>query len=56
MLLSLAGADASWPMHDRYGLPLERIPDVIANTVQLIVDQLQAKAAAARRPRRVTPR
>ena len=44
MLLRLAGADASWPLHDLYGLPLERIPDVIANTVQLLVDQLRAKA------------
>ena len=43
MLLSLSGADASWPLHD-HGLPLERIPDVIANTVELIVDQLRAKA------------
>lgn len=43
MLLSLSGADASWPMHD-HGLPLDRIPDVIANTVELIVDQLREKA------------
>jgi AcrR family transcriptional regulator len=43
MLLSLSGADASWPLHD-HGLPLERIPDTIANTVALIVDQLRAKA------------
>lgn len=42
MLLSLSGADASWPLHD-HGLPLERIPDVIANTVTLIVDQLRAQ-------------
>lgn len=48
MLLSLSGADASWPLHD-HGLPLERIPDVIANTVQLIVDQLKAQAKS--RPR-----
>lgn len=40
MLLSLSGADASWPLHD-HGLALERIPDVIANTVALIVSQLQ---------------
>lgn len=39
MLLSLSGADASWPLHD-HGLPLERIPDVIANTVELVVNQL----------------
>jgi AcrR family transcriptional regulator len=44
MLLSLAGADTSWPMHDDYGLSLDRIPDVIANTVQLIVDQLKSLA------------
>lgn len=43
MLLSLSGADASWPLHD-HGLPLERIPDAIANMVALIVDQLRAKA------------
>lgn len=40
MLLSLSGADASWTMHD-HGLPLRRIPDVIANTVELILDQLR---------------
>lgn len=45
MLLSLSGADAAWPMHDLYGLPLSRIPDVIANTVTLIVEQLQDRAA-----------
>jgi AcrR family transcriptional regulator len=45
MLLSLSGADASWPLHDLYGLPLERIPDVIAHTVQLVVDDLKAQAA-----------
>ena len=44
MLLSLSGADASWPMHDLHGLPLARIPDVIANTVDLIVTQLKAQA------------
>lgn len=43
MILSLSGADASWPLHD-HGLPLERIPDVIANTVALIVAQLQDQA------------
>jgi AcrR family transcriptional regulator len=46
MLLSLAGADISWPMHENYGLPIERIPDTIANTVQLIVDDLKARAGA----------
>ncbi len=40
MLLSLSGADASWPLHD-HGLPLKRIPDVIANAVELIVNQLR---------------
>ena len=43
MLLSLSGADASWPLHD-YGLALERIPNVIANTVALIVCQLRDQA------------
>ncbi len=43
MLLSLSGADASWPLHD-HGLPLSRIPDVIANNVALIVEQLRAQA------------
>jgi AcrR family transcriptional regulator len=43
MLLTLSGADICWPMHETYHLPIERIPDTIANTVQLIVDQLQSK-------------
>ena len=43
MLLSLSGADASWPLHD-HGLPLERIPDVIVNTVALIIEQLHDQA------------
>lgn len=42
MLLCLSGSDASWPLSD-HGLALERIPDVIANTVELIVTQLRAK-------------
>ena len=46
-LLSMAGADFCWMMHD-YGLPLDRIPDTIARTVQLIVDDLQAAAAGHR--------
>ena len=54
MLLSLSGADASWPMHDTYGLPLERVPDAIAATVQLVVDDLRARAAQAR-PRAAGP-
>lgn len=49
MLLSLSGADASWPMHDTYGLPLDRVPHVIANTVQLIVDELKAQVRPRRR-------
>ncbi len=50
MLLSLSGLDASWPMHNLYGLSLERIPDVIANTVRLIVEQLQSQTLK-KRPR-----
>lgn len=46
MLLSLAGANASWPLHD-HGLELAAIPDVIANTVELIVAQLRTKAGKA---------
>ncbi len=42
MLLSLSGADASWPLHDLYDLPLDRVPDVMANTVRLIIDDLRA--------------
>jgi hypothetical protein len=30
-----------WPLHDSYGLPLERIPDVIAHTVELIIRDLR---------------
>ncbi len=45
MLLSLSGADASWPLHD-HGLPLDRIPDVIANVVDLIVTQLRTRVVA----------
>jgi hypothetical protein len=41
MVLRLSGADASWPLHDSYGLPLERIPDVIAHTVELIIRDLR---------------
>jgi AcrR family transcriptional regulator len=51
-LLSLSGADASWTMHD-YGLPIDRIPDAIARTVQLLVDDLQT-ATARRRQNHVT--
>jgi hypothetical protein len=41
MVLRLSGADASWPLHDSYGLPLERIPDVIAHTVEHIIRDLR---------------
>jgi AcrR family transcriptional regulator len=41
MVLRLSGADASWPLHDSYGLPLERVPDVIAHTVELIIRDLR---------------
>jgi len=44
VLLSLSGLDASWMMHDLYGLPIERIPDAIANTVRLVVDDLRTQA------------
>lgn len=43
MLLSLSGADASWPLYD-HGLPVDRVPEVIANTVLLIVTQLREQA------------
>lgn len=43
MLLALSGADASWALHD-HGLPLDRVPDVIAATVALIVERLRAQA------------
>lgn len=43
MLLSLAGGDASWAMVDQ-GLPKERVPDAIAHTVELIVEDLRKKA------------
>ena len=49
MLLSMSGADFTWTMYD-YGLPIDWIPDAIARTVRLIVDDLQA--AAERRQRR----
>lgn len=44
VLLALSGADASWSMHDLYGLPLSRIPDAIAHTVQLVIDDLRRQA------------
>ena len=46
MLLSLSGADAAWPLHD-HGLPLARIPDVIAETVALILESLRRQAENA---------
>ncbi len=42
MVLRLSGADASWPLHDSYRLPLERIPDVLAHTVELIIRDLRS--------------
>jgi hypothetical protein len=35
-LLSLSGGDASWTLVDQ-GLPVERVPDAIAQTVELVV-------------------
>ena len=52
MLLVLAGGDICWPMHENYELPIKRIPDTIASTVQLIVDDLKSRAGPARKPRR----
>jgi AcrR family transcriptional regulator len=49
VLLALAGAELSWSMHDAYGLPIARVPDAIAATVQVVVDALEAEAAARRR-------
>jgi AcrR family transcriptional regulator len=49
-LLSMSGADFSWTMRD-HGLPLDRIPDAIARTVRLIVEDLQAVAAERGRKR-----
>jgi AcrR family transcriptional regulator len=43
VLLSLSGLDASWLMHALYGLPIDRIPEAIANTVRLVVDDLRTK-------------
>jgi hypothetical protein len=48
MLLALSGADASWALAD-HGLPHERIPDVIVDTVNLIVGQLKAAARLTKR-------
>ena len=50
VLLSLSGLDASWLMHDLYGLPIERIPDAIANTVRLVVDDLRTQAQDNHQP------
>lgn len=44
VLIGLAGADASLPLHDVHGLPLDRVPSAIAHTVELIMADL-AKAA-----------
>lgn len=46
VLLSMSGADTSWSMYD-HGLAKERIPDVIADTVALILADLAAKRRPA---------
>lgn len=43
LLLSLSGADAAWTLHD-HGLALDRVPDAIAHTVELVVADLRGKA------------
>ena len=48
VLFILSGAEICWPMHDTYGLPIERIPETIARTVQLVVDDLTTKARMTR--------
>ncbi len=40
MLLSMSGADTSWSLFD-HGLAKERIPDVIADTVWLVLEDLR---------------
>lgn len=45
ILLQMAGADFSFPLADTHGLAIKRVPDAIAHTVQLIVDDLRARAA-----------
>ena len=50
MLLSLSSLDAPWPLHEPYGLPIKRIPDVIANTVRMIVEDLRRQVVAASLP------
>jgi AcrR family transcriptional regulator len=49
MLLVLAGADVCWPMHEQYGLLIERIPARIASTAQPTVDDLKARTTERRR-------
>jgi len=48
VLLGLSGADASWRMHDLYGLPLKRTPGAIADVVELIVENLKQQAVSER--------
>lgn len=43
VLLSMSGADTLWSMYD-HGLAKERIPDVIADTVALVLADLKKKA------------
>jgi hypothetical protein len=40
-------------MHD-HGLPLDRVPDAIAHTVQLVVDDLRAAAGSHHRRKHVS--
>jgi hypothetical protein len=49
MLLVLAGADVCWPLHEQYGLLIERIPARIASTAQPTVDDLKARTTERRR-------
>lgn len=47
VLLALAGAEVAIHMRDEAGLDQDRIPDAIADTVELIVADLRRSAAAA---------
>ena len=41
VLLALAGGEVSLAMRDQLGIATERIPDSIAHTVQLVIDDLR---------------
>jgi hypothetical protein len=43
-LLAMSGAEFAWSMHD-HGLPTEQIPDAVAAMVQVVVDDLKARAS-----------